>query len=351
MARSIHSLQNRISLSLFFSFVVLAIFVITAVIIAAMSFFLIRLRLVPKAGSSSGLFVLVLVMLLASVIVGTLVSWVVGRVPLQPIRQVIAATNQLARGDFSPRLHIARPMEFKALADSFNRMAEELGSVDLQRADFVNYVSHEFKTPIVSITGFAEMLLRDDLTPEERQDYLAIVIGEARRLSALATNILNLSKVENQTILTNQQSFDLGEQVRRSILALETRWEQKHIELALDVPDLAYVGNEELLNQVWVNLLDNAIKFTPDGGQIAVTVKREDSRTLVVIRDNGCGIDSEALPHIFDKFYQAHAALGAQGNGLGLALAKKIVALHGGKIGCISTLGVGTEFTVFLPPR
>ena len=344
-----HGLRGRrIGLSLLFSFVVLTTFLITAFIVAALSFIIIKSGAVEGFGNHNR-FVVILAVLFASIIVGAFISPIMGRVALKPIRKVIAATNQLASGDFSTRLTITHPPEFRMLADSFNRMAEELGGIELLRTDFVNNFSHEIKTPIVSIKGFAEMLKFADLTQEERDEYLDIVISESSRLVTLSTNVLNLSKVENQTILSDRQAFDLGEQIRRSILMLESKWEQKKISLSVYVQDILCLGNEELLSQVWLNLLDNALKFTPEGGKISVTLGVENERAKFVLRDNGMGISADYVAHIFDKFYQVDTSHATTGNGLGLTLVKRIIELHGGSIECNSRLGKGTEFTVLLP--
>lgn len=342
--------HNRLGLTLVFSLAVCLIFIVTALIMAAISYFAIRSGFVLRFGHY-GIFVVVITLLVASTIVGTIVSFAIGSFPLKPIRKVIAAINQLAGGNFSTRLNITRPPEFKELSDSFNRMAAELGGIELLRTDFVNNFSHEFKTPIVSIKGFAEVLKREDLTPEERGKYLDIMIKESDRLASLATNVLNLSKIENQTILSEKRPFDLSEQIRRCILLLQSGWEQKQLALSVEVEDMTCVGNEELLDQVWLNLLDNAIKFTPAGGTISVALTRSGEKAQFILRDSGCGIDSEAMAHIFDRFYQAAASPTVLGNGLGLTVARKIVALHQGTIICHSESNQGCEFIVTLPLR
>lgn len=341
-------LKNRIGLSLLFSIVVLVLFLITALIVGAISFILIKAGLLNQF-SRYGHIVQILIVLLACVIVGTIISPVMGRFALKSIHKVIAAINQLASGDFSVRLDRDGPPEVHKLAESFNLMAEELGGLELLRTDFVNNFSHEFKTPIVSIKGFAEMLKYDDLTPEERHEYLDIVISESSRLAALATNVLNLSKVENKTILTDKHSFNIGEQVRNCILLLQSKWEQKRILLTVEIKDVWCCGNEELLYQVWLNLFDNAVKFTPEGSTIGVMLDEVDGKAVFTLRDSGDGISADAVEHIFDKFYQADTSHATAGNGLGLTLAQKIVLLHDGSIVCKSVLGEGTAFIVELP--
>lgn len=337
-------ITKRIGLSLLFSLAVLLIFVITALISAAISFLVIQLGLVEPSGTLP-----VIITLISIIAVGTFFSLMMGRFPLKAIQKVIAATNQLANGNFSTRLNIVRPTEFKKLSDSFNRMAAELGRIELLRTDFVNNFSHEFKTPIVSIKGFAEILKRDNLTVEERVKYLDIIIKESDRLASLATNVLNLSKVENQSILSEKQTFDLGEQVRRCIVLLQSKWERKQISLSIDVQDIFYVGNEELLEQVWLNLFDNAVKFTPEGGVITITLKQTNQTAQFILQDSGCGISGDDIEHVFNRFYQADALQAVKGHGLGLAVAQKIVKLHGGDILCHSEANKGTEFIVTLP--
>jgi len=343
-----HKLRNRIGLTLLFSVVIFLTFLISASIVAWIGFLTIRIGGMEQLGGF-GRFSLILIVLLASVIIGTIISPILGRIALAPIRKVIAAINRLADGDFTTRLSVGGPPEIRELSNSFNRMAEELGSIELLRTDFINNFSHEFKTPIMSIKGFAEMLKYGDLTEEERNEYLDIVIKESNRLATLATNVLDLSKIEKQTILSDRQEFDLGEQLRRCILMLESKWVQKQLSLSVEIQDVKYIGNEDLLGQVWLNLLDNAVKFTPEGGDISILLEREAENAVFVIHDNGTGISEEAMSHIYEKFYQGDTSHATAGNGLGLTLAKKVIELHGGSIACRSTLCEGTEFTVLLP--
>lgn len=193
------------------------------------------------------------------------------------------------------------------------------------------------------------MLKCGDLTKEQQNEYLDIVIDESTRLAALATNVLNLSKIETQSILTETLQFNIGVQIRQCILLVDPKMETNSIDVIVDIEDFTISGNKELLSQVWINLIDNAIKFTPEFGQIEVKVKRQMQEALITICDNGCGIDAETQKHIFDKFYQADTSRSTQGNGIGLAIVDKIVKLHGGKIFVNSALNKGTTFTVSLP--
>lgn len=350
MKRPKKSLRQRFGLTALFSLIVFLILMITSVVIVIIGVLLVRVNAINIAKLSRHEPLLPIFMLLIiSVLVGTVVSFVISRFPLKPIRRVIDAINRLAAGDFSARLRLPGPVVFTELATSFNRMAEELGGIEMLRTDFVDNFSHEFKTPIVSIKGFAEELKHDDLTPEQRNEYLDIIIHESSRLAALATNVLNLSRVEKQAILTNRARFDLTEQVRRCALLFENKWEQRRLDLTVELDEVSIDGDEELLSQVWLNLIDNAVKFTPEGGSIEIRLQKGETTARFIIRDDGYGISEEAQKHIFDKFFQDGAARAASGNGLGLSIAKRVVALHGGEISCRSMEGVGTEFTVELP--
>lgn len=344
--------RQRFGLTALFSTVVFLILMITSLIIFVIGILLIRINAINIANISRHEPMLpIFVLLIISVLVGTVVSFMISRFPLKPLRRVIDATNRLASGDFSVRLRLSGPSSFGEVERSFNRMAEELGSIEMLRADFVDHFSHEFKTPIVSIKGFAEELKHDDLTPEQRNEYLDIIIHESSRLSQLATNVLNLSRVEKQTILANRERFDLTEQVRRCVLLFENKWEQRKLNLNVELDEATIEGDEELLSQVWLNLIDNAVKFTPEGGCVDIRLQKGESSVVFQIRDDGYGISEEIQRHIFDKFYQGDASHTVSGNGLGLSIARRIVALHNGDIRCKSQEGAGTEFTVELPYR
>ena len=293
--------------------------------------------------------VLPIMTLIASIIIGVIVSACSSRIVLKNVREFITATDKLSKGDFSARLNIKRPPEFKVLSKNFNKMAEELGGIEVLRTDFINNFSHEFKTPIISIKGFAEILKDDELPKEEKNEYLDIIIEESKRLTSLATNVLNLSKIETQVILKDIQRFNMGEQIRQSILLLDSKFESKNILLDVNIQDCYINGNKEMLNQVWVNLLDYAIKFNNKNGMVSINMKREEDNILITIIDTGVGINKEAINKIFDKFYQEDTSHATNGNGLGLSIVKKIIELHGGTIQCDSIVSKGTKFTVTIP--
>lgn len=341
-------LKGRISLPIYFSIAVFFIFLITVSITGLLFYIAHFLGLLNDEIAHDGTYFPV-ILLISCTIIGTTISAVTSRRMVQTIRMFIDATDRLASGDFSIRLKLKGPPEFQVLSENFNRMAEELGGIEILRTDFINNFSHEFKTPIVSIKGFAEVLKHDDLTKEERDEYLNIVIEESTRLASLASNVLDLSKIEAQSILTNKRQFNIGEQIRQSVLLMAPKMEKKKLSLNVNLHDYEIAGNKELLNQVWLNLLDNAIKFTPEGGEIHVRMKKIEEHVLIMIRDNGTGIQSEALPKIFDKFYQQDTSHSAAGNGLGLTIVNQIVQLHEGTITCESTPSHGATFTISIP--
>ena len=271
---------------------------------------------------------------------------------LNPILRMVDDMKQLASGDFSvrtPEEGKLRPRELKEFAAAFNAAAEELGGTELLRKDFINNFSHEFKTPITPLGGFADLLLEDEeMDPAERREYLQIISEEAHRLADLANNVLALGRVEAQTILTGVIEFDLTEQLRQVILLMEQKWRSKEIDIQFDGEELMCSGNEAQLKEVWVNLLDNAVKFSPPGGTVELTLKQEGNSLTAAIRDEGPGMDENVQAHIFDQFYQGDTAHKTEGNGLGLAMVRKIVELHGGSVTVKSRPGKGSIFTVSL---
>ena len=272
---------------------------------------------------------------------------------IHPLQRNIEAMKKLANGDFTVRVNHAEhgyvPREMVEFEQSFNKAAEELGGTEILRKDFINNFSHEFKTPIVSISGFADLLLEEQLPPEDQKEYLTIIRDESRRLADLATNILTLNRVESQTILTDKAAFPLDEQLRQSVLVTQQKWRQKELDFDADLAPAEYTGSEGLLKEVWLNLLDNAAKFSPEGGTVAVNLRKEKSALMVSVTDQGEGMSADTQAHIFEQFYQGDTSHTTQGNGLGLAMVKKVLELHGGSIQVNSAPGQGSCFTVTLP--
>jgi len=297
---------------------------------------------------------IILFMTLSSIVIGFVIAFFTSRLPLKPINELINKMNRLAAGDFKARLRFGNTLSshpaFKEISTSFNTMAEELENTELLRTDFINNFSHEFKTPIVSITGLAKLLAKGNLSDEQRAIYLQSIEEESMRLSTMATNVLNLTKVENQTILSDISTFNLSEQIRSAVLLLETKWSKKDIDLQLDFHEHEIQGNEELLKEVWINLVDNAVKFVNDGGTVRLEITDMVDYISVKISNTGSEIPLEKQARIFCKFYQVDESHATRGNGIGLAIVKRIVDLHGGHVYVSSSDNI-TTFGVDLPKQ
>ncbi len=289
--------------------------------------------------------------LIACTIIGTGVAALITKWILSPLKEMIDATERIAKGDF--KVHIQENFDEKSdfgiLQRSFNHMATELDGIEMFRQDFINNFSHEFKTPIVSLQGFAHQLQAGGLSPEEEREYIRIIASESDRLAKMATNILLLSKFENQAIVTDKTEFYLDEQIRTCLLLLEKQWTSKDIELNIDLDEVKYCFNEDMLSHVWVNLFSNAFKFTPRSGAVSCTLRQSETAVTVTISDTGEGMDETVMHHIFEKFYQGDTSHAGVGNGIGLTIVGRIMELCGGHITVESVPGHGSTFTVILP--
>ena len=289
--------------------------------------------------------------LISCTLISTILAGIVYKIFLRPIRDMIRATSDIAKGNF--KVHIEE--NFHGLTDlgilqrSFNNMARELDGIEMFRSDFINNFSHEFKTPIVSIRGFAHQLQAGGLSEEEQREYISIIASESDRLANMATNVLLLSKLENQQIVTDKTEFYLDEQLRACILMLEKQWDAKNIELDIELDAVKYTFNEDMLSHLWINLFGNAIKFTPPNGKIGCTLRVTDGNAIVTVSDTGIGMSDEVRQHIFEKFYQGDHSHSGDGNGIGLTIVGRILVLCNGKITVDSTPGKGSTFTVTLP--
>lgn len=336
------------SMTLITTVIVFLLLTVTMFLSNIITFFLIRKGWLPFHPSEPPVPML-LQNAFISIVVGTVLTFFVVHLPLRPIQTLIQAIHEVARGNFQTKIYIEHPREFRELSKSFNQMTDELSGIEMLRSDFINNFSHEFKSPIVSISGFARLMKSGNLTEEEQQEYLDIIISESARLSELSTNVLNLSKVESMTLLTDFTCYNLSEQIRQCVVMLEAKWTQKNITFQLDMEELILMGNEALLTQVWTNLIDNAIKFSPEGSTIAIALTKDDTAAHVSIRDEGIGIEPEKQKYIFDKFYQADTSHSVAGNGLGLSLVSRILKLHHGSVSVDSAPGRGSIFVVSLP--
>ena len=277
------------------------------------------------------------------------------KVVFSAVKVINDATEQVAKGDFTIRVKLDERVkidEFEELYASFNRMVEELGTIETLRDDFVADVSHEIKTPIAAISGYATLLQDAGLSPEERSQHVDSILYNCNRLAALTGNILMLSRLDNGTVILKKKPYPLDEQIRRIVLSMEDKWTEKNMELDIDMDSVMYNGDEDLLYHVWMNLISNAIKFSNPGGFLKISLEDNAGGTGVICvtrRDTGVGIRSDQLSHIYDKFYQADRSRSKEGNGLGLALVKQITDLCGISISVNSKQGQGTSFILELP--
>lgn len=286
-----------------------------------------------------------------SVIVGTAISIFIGKKILYPLVKFSEALMEVGKGNFTIKLaeNKYRVEELNEMSHNFNIMVNELNNIETFRSDFIANVSHEFKTPLASIEGYTTLLQDNNLTIEEKGEYTKKILNNTKRLSNLVGIILQISRLENQGIIAEKNKFKLDEQIRQTLLLLESKWTEKNINLDLNLDPITFFGNEELLMQVWANLFSNAIKFTPDNGNITCTLKQSNDWITTIISDNGIGMSKDVQKHVFDKFYQGDKSHSSEGNGLGLALVKRIVDLCGGTIEVYSEYGTGSIFTVKLP--
>ncbi|MBP3479400.1 MAG: HAMP domain-containing histidine kinase [Oscillospiraceae bacterium] len=268
----------------------------------------------------------------------------------RPVKRITEATEKIMQGDFSVRIapmHGAGMEGFNQIVIAINKMAKELSGTETLRTDFIANVSHELKTPLAVMGNYATMLRRPGITEEEKNEYANAISEAAQRLAQLITNILKLNKLENQQIFPKAEAFDLGEQLCSNLLQFENAWEQKNLNIETQIEEGVRIYSDfELLSLVWNNLISNAVKFTPEGGTVSVSLKTDVEYVIVSVSDTGCGIKPETGMHIFEKFYQGDTSHSTQGNGLGLALVKRVVDILNGEIGVRSVYGEGSTFTV-----
>ena len=271
----------------------------------------------------------------------------------RPVKRIQEGIAEIVSGNFRTEIrylyHEDSGNEFDQIIKGLNQMAKELGSVETLRTDFISNVSHEMKTPLAVIQNYGTLLQTPGLSDEKRVEYAKAINEQTRRMSTLITNILKLNKLENQQIYPNVQKYDLGEQLCECMLSFENDWEKKGIEIDADLAeDVMVNADPEMMSLVWNNLLSNAIKFTEEGGQVGLYLMTDDEHAIVQVRDTGCGMSAETGKNIFQKFYQGDTSHATQGNGLGLALVKKVIDISGATIGVSSKLGEGSTFTVIM---
>ncbi|MBQ8308887.1 MAG: HAMP domain-containing histidine kinase [Clostridia bacterium] len=297
--------------------------------------------------------VLMLVVIVILSLICTVIDWIRRKITIdRPVKRILEATEQIASGDFSVRLDIEGPYgrysQYEVIMENINVLAAELGKSEVLKTDFIANVSHELKTPLAVIQNYAMLLQDEGLDGETRKRYAKTLTQAAKRLSDLITNILKLNKLENQEIKPEFEKINLTETLAQTVLSYEDWIESKKLELNCDFDDVLIVSAPSLLEIVWNNLLSNAVKFTEEGGRISVSLKAENGKAVVRISDTGCGISPETGVRIFEKFYQGDTSHAGEGNGLGLALVKKVIDILGGEISVNSAIGKGSTFTIVL---
>lgn len=269
----------------------------------------------------------------------------------RPVKRITEATEKMMQGDFSVRIQpisrFASDDKFNIIIECFNKMAQELSGVETLRTDFIANVSHEMKTPLAVMQNFGTLLQADNLPDDKRIEYAKGVCDGSKRISDMMTNILKLNRLENQNIYCNATEYNLSEQLCECLLQFENVWEKSDIEIETEIAeDVMVNADAELLYLVWNNLLSNAFKFTPEGGTVALSMEADDDNAVVKVKDTGCGMTPEVGAHIFEKFYQGDTSRATQGNGLGLALVRRVIDIMEGEISVESTLGEGSTFMV-----
>lgn len=339
--------KNRSSLWVAFTIVVFLILFVGVVVTSGIAYLFFK----PTHFSNPNQrhpFYGIIVLLIFSGVVSLILFIFIGRIVLNPMVKFSTALKEVAKGNFieielDKRTRIPELIEMQ---ENFNDMVRELASIETLHSDFIANISHEFKTPLTSIEGYAMLLQDTELSEIDRKEYAKIIKESAAQLNTLTGNILKLTRLENQELVIQKETFRLDEQIREVVLLLEKEWSQKNIQMDIQLERMTCFSNKNLLHQVWQNLLDNAIKFTPENGKVRIKLTREENQMVVSIKDSGIGIEKEELSRIWGKFYQVDKTRNQIGNGLGLSLVRRILALCDGSVEVFSEIGVGSEFVV-----
>lgn len=320
-------------------------FLLTSAIVGILFYFMNRYRfLIVNEGNY---FLILAIIIGISLLLGTLAFIHISQSLLKPVEELRKSMRQVAQGDLSVQvIEQQRTTELKDLNTDFNRMISELNSIEALRNDFVTNVSHEFKTPVATIQGYVQLLQKGNLPAKQQAEYYERILDGTRQLTTLTDHILTLTKLETQEIQLKKNNYRLDEQIREVFLFLQLIWEEKQLHLELDLQTVWITANEDLLFQVWSNLLDNAIKYTPMCGTLTLTLSKKGHKIVVTLTDSGIGMTQNQLKHSFDKFYQADRSRKNRGNGLGLALVKKIIELHDADIYLKSKINQGTRVQI-----
>ncbi|HWT74156.1 MAG TPA: HAMP domain-containing sensor histidine kinase [Mobilitalea sp.] len=284
-----------------------------------------------------------------STMTGTILIILAVRGIVRPIKRLSNASKEVAQGNFDIEVKVKSMDEIGQLTTDFNLMTKELKNIDILRKDFVSNVSHEYKTPITSIMGYAKLIKEDRCSEEQLKEYSEIIINESERLSLLSSNLLKISELDSKVIREQSTAYSLDEQIRKAILLLEVQWSKKNLEFDIDLEELTIVGDKNLLQQVWLNLIQNAIKFSNQEGLITIQLFQQDENAVFQVTDQGIGIAEEDKSRVFERFFKGDKSRSKEGNGLGLVLVKMIVELSNGKVHFDSKQGEGSTFVVELP--
>lgn len=291
-----------------------------------------------------------LILIAYALVIGTILSVFIGYFIIAPIKSLRDAMNRVAEGDL--KVKVMGESYFDEVDDlnhAFNVMMQQLNATEIVQSDFITNVSHEFKTPLNAIEGYATLLQDENLTKEERREYLDKIIFSSHKVNELMANVLLLSKLDNQIITSNITVFSADEQIRQVIVFLEPKWAQKNIALDVELEEINFNGNESITNHLWINLIGNAIKYTPENSEIQIRLTKENGSAVFTVKDQGAGIKESEMKYIFNKFYQGDGSHKQEGNGLGLALVKRIVDIYGGSVSCSNAEEGGALFKVIIP--
>ena len=337
------SATNR--LKLVFVLGTAAILLIALAISSILEYIFVKVKSETEMITLANEWYIVLIFSATSILIGLGLAFVLGRIIFKPINVITDGLTKLSEGNFSERIHFGGYDSMRSLSESFNKLANELEKTEILRNDFVNEFSHEMKTPIVSISGLIPLLKDESLPEEKKQQYIEVIEKEVARLTAMTSNALYLSKIESQGILTNKTTYNLSEQIRECILLLERKWTKKGLTPVLDFEEHMITANEDMLKQVFVNLIDNAIKFSNEGAEFSIFIDSTKEYTTVKVSNFGIEIPESEKTAIFGKFYQSDKSRSTEGNGIGLSIVKEIIKLHEGNVSVESKNGE-TTFTV-----
>ncbi|MCR4648809.1 MAG: HAMP domain-containing histidine kinase [Lachnospiraceae bacterium] len=351
---SIGNLINKLIESIIFRISFFTIFALTVSNVLAGGIMMILYNTPLKERWGLTPLTLTIIVLAFSYVSSSVFSIIINRNVFLPLRKLTRITRQVADGNYNVKLDgitnfFTERTDLGKLVEAFDDMTHELSSTEIFRNDFIHNFSHEFKTPIISISGFAKQLYNGNLTPEQQSEFAKIIMDESEHLANMSSNVLLLSKLESQEIISDKEDFSLDEQLRTCMLLYEEQWSEKNISIDMDLEEIDYFQSKDLLYHVWMNLIGNAVKFTPESGNITVKASKSGELIVVSVSDNGIGMDEETVSHVFEKFYQGDTSHATSGNGLGLSLVKRILDMMDGRISVISARDKGTTFTVSLP--